>query len=88
MVKTPKDVTAAELAILEQLWEHKSAAVKDLSRWLYGASTASDIAKVRVPWNLDRNQNQPISNDQATCSQPLPVSCCPVVPQSRFVRRR
>lgn len=47
MVKPPKDVTAAELAILEQLWEHDSAAVKDLSQWLYGASTASDIATVQ-----------------------------------------
>jgi predicted transcriptional regulator len=46
-VKHPKNVTAAELAILEQLWEHDSAAVKDLSQWLYGASTASDIATVQ-----------------------------------------
>ena len=47
MVKPPKDVTAAELAILEQLWNHESAAVKDLSGWLYGASTPSDIATVQ-----------------------------------------
>ena len=47
MVKPPKDVTAAELAILEQLWEHESAAVKDLSQSLYGASTPSDIATVQ-----------------------------------------
>ena len=47
MVKPPKDVTAAELAILEQLWQHESASVKDLSQWLYGASTASDIATVQ-----------------------------------------
>ena len=47
MVKTPKDVTAAELAILEKLWEHESASVKDLSKWLYGAETASDIATVQ-----------------------------------------
>ena len=47
MVKPPKDVTAAELAILEQLWQHKSAPVKDLSQWLYGASTPSDIATVQ-----------------------------------------
>ncbi len=47
MVKPPKDVTAAELAILEQLWEHESAAVKELSQWLYGASTPSDIATVQ-----------------------------------------
>jgi len=47
MVKPPKDVTAAELAILEQLWQHEPAAVKDLSQWLYGASTPSDIATVQ-----------------------------------------
>lgn len=47
MVKPSKDVTAAELAILEQLWQHGSAAVKDLSQWLYGASTPSDIATVQ-----------------------------------------
>lgn len=47
MAKPPKDVTAAELAILEQLWEHESAAVKDLSQLLYGAATPSDIATVQ-----------------------------------------
>lgn len=47
MVKPSKDATAAELAILEQLWEHGSAAIKDLSQWLYGASTPSDIATVQ-----------------------------------------
>jgi predicted transcriptional regulator len=47
MVKPPKDVTAAELAILEQLWNCESAAVKELSQSLYGASTPSDIATVQ-----------------------------------------
>lgn len=47
MVKPSKDVTTAELAILEQLWEHGSLVVKDLSQSLYGASTASDIATVQ-----------------------------------------
>ena len=47
MVKPPKDVTAAELAILEQLWQRESAAVKELSQCLYGASTPSDIATVQ-----------------------------------------
>ncbi len=47
MVKTPQDVTAAELAILEKLWEHGTASVKDLSQWLYAASTPSDIATVQ-----------------------------------------
>jgi predicted transcriptional regulator len=47
MVNPARDVTAAELAILEKLWEHESAAVKELSQWLYGASTPSDIATVQ-----------------------------------------
>lgn len=47
MIKPPHDVTAAELAILEKLWEHGSASVKELSQWLYGAETPSDIATVQ-----------------------------------------
>lgn len=47
MVKPPKDVTAAELAILEQLWQQESASVKELSQCLYGAATPSDIATVQ-----------------------------------------
>ena len=47
MVKPSKDVTAAELAILEKLWEHNSASVKQLSQWLYGAATPSDVATVQ-----------------------------------------
>lgn len=47
MVKTSKDVTAAELAILEKLWEHEHATLKQLSKWLYGAETPSDIATVQ-----------------------------------------
>lgn len=47
MVKPSKDVTSAELAILEQLWKHGSATAKDLSLWLYGATTPSDIGTVQ-----------------------------------------
>lgn len=47
MLKPSKDVTAAELAILEQLWEHQSATLKELSGWLYGSTSASDIATVQ-----------------------------------------
>ena len=46
-MKPPKDVTAAELAILEQLWLSESSTVKSLSQALYGASTPSDIATVQ-----------------------------------------
>lgn len=47
MVEFLKDVTAAELSVLEQLWQHESASVKQLSQWLYGASTPSDVATVQ-----------------------------------------
>ena len=47
MTKPPRDVTAAELAILEQLWLSGQSTVKDLAQSLYGASTASDIATVQ-----------------------------------------
>jgi predicted transcriptional regulator len=47
MVKPPQDVTAAELAILEKLWEHDTASAKELARWLYGSTAASDVATVQ-----------------------------------------
>lgn len=47
MGNIPRDVTAAELAILEKLWEHELSTAKQLSQWLYGASTASDVATVQ-----------------------------------------
>lgn len=47
MVTPTKDVTVAELAILEKLWEYGSAPAKDLSLWLYGSAGASDIATVQ-----------------------------------------
>lgn len=43
----PRDVTAAELAIMEQLWERGTASAKDLSLALYGADSASEIATVQ-----------------------------------------
>lgn len=47
MVTPTKDVTVAELAILEKLWEHGSAPAKELSLWLYGSAGPSDIATVQ-----------------------------------------
>ncbi len=47
MVKSPRDVTAAELAILEKLWERGSATAKSLAQWLYGSTAPSDIATVQ-----------------------------------------
>lgn len=47
MAKPAKDVTAAELAILEKLWEHEFATASQLSGWLYGSTSASDLATVQ-----------------------------------------
>jgi predicted transcriptional regulator len=47
LTNPPRDVTAAELAIMEQLWERKTSSAKDLSLSLYGADSASDIATVQ-----------------------------------------
>ncbi len=47
MVKPTRDVTAAELAILEQLWQREQATLKQLSKSLYGSETPSDIATVQ-----------------------------------------
>ena len=47
MNRAARDVTAAELAILERLWEEGALTVKALAEHLYGASTASDIATVQ-----------------------------------------
>lgn len=47
MVNRSPDATAAELAILDQLWERGAATIKDLAQKLYGASTPSDIATVQ-----------------------------------------
>ena len=41
------DVTAAELAILEELWKVGKSSIKELAQTLYGASTPSDIATVQ-----------------------------------------
>lgn len=46
-MKMPKDVTPAELAILQQLWTNGRSTIKELAQSLYGATTASDIATVQ-----------------------------------------
>ncbi len=47
MAKPTRDVTAAELAILEHLWSSGSTTVKDLAESLYGASSPSEVATVQ-----------------------------------------
>lgn len=47
MPRKAKDITDAELAILERLWEGPQATVRELAESLYGSSAASDLATVQ-----------------------------------------
>lgn len=47
MPRKPQDVTDAELAILQTLWDRGSATVRDLTEKLYPAGTGSDLATVQ-----------------------------------------
>jgi len=47
MPRVPQDVTDAELAILELLWDHGPASVRQLAEQLYQKSSASQHATVQ-----------------------------------------
>lgn len=47
MPRKPQDVTDAELAILQVLWERGQATVRELTEVLYPAGTSSDFATVQ-----------------------------------------
>ncbi|MCG8652505.1 MAG: BlaI/MecI/CopY family transcriptional regulator [Pirellulales bacterium] len=47
MPRKPQDVTDAELAVLEHLWETGGTSVRRLAESLYGSSTASDLATIQ-----------------------------------------
>ncbi|MFV0443914.1 MAG: BlaI/MecI/CopY family transcriptional regulator [Planctomycetaceae bacterium] len=47
MARKPRDVTDAELAILQVLWERGEVTVRDLVEQLYPAGTPSDLATVQ-----------------------------------------
>lgn len=47
MARKPQDVTDAELAILQVLWDRGSASVRDLAEKLYPPGTGSDLATVQ-----------------------------------------
>ncbi len=47
MTAAKRDVTTAELAVLEKLWEHGVATLKQLSKWLYAGDTPSNVATVQ-----------------------------------------
>jgi len=47
MPRTPKDVTDAELAVLEVLWDRAPATIRQISDELYEGGGASDYATVQ-----------------------------------------
>ena len=47
MARKAQDVTEAELAILEQLWERGPSNVRDLAVVLYGSASTSNTATVQ-----------------------------------------
>ncbi len=47
MARKPQEVTDAELAILEVLWEKGRASVRDITERLYPRGTGSDLATVQ-----------------------------------------
>lgn len=47
MPRSPQDVTDAELAIMQSLWDRGSATVRELAEQLYGGSSASQHATVQ-----------------------------------------
>jgi predicted transcriptional regulator len=47
MARKPRDVTDAELAILQILWDRGEATVRDLVDQLYPSGTPSDLATVQ-----------------------------------------
>src|SRR5437588_6703335 len=47
MARTPQDVTDAELAVLEALWEHGPATIRQLTDRLYPQGTTSHYATVQ-----------------------------------------
>lgn len=47
MPRSPQDVTDAELAIMQVLWDRGSATVRELAEELYGGSSASQHATVQ-----------------------------------------
>jgi BlaI family penicillinase repressor len=47
MAAKPRHVTDAELSILQVLWEHSAATIRDITDRLYPGGTASDYATVK-----------------------------------------
>jgi predicted transcriptional regulator len=47
MARTPRDVTDAELAVLQLLWDHGPATIRELTEALYPDGTAAQYATVQ-----------------------------------------
>lgn len=47
MVRKPKDVTDAELSVMQILWEHEAATIREITDAIYPAGSPSDYATVK-----------------------------------------
>lgn len=83
MARTPQDVTGAELAILQQLWEKQSATVRNLVDVLYPTGTPSDLATVQKL--LKRLEDKGFVNRDRTVS---PQVVTPALNRDELIQRR
>ena len=83
MARTPQDVTGAELAILQQLWERETATVRNLVDVLYPAGTPSDLATVQKL--LKRLEDKGFVDRDRTVS---PQVVQPALDRNELIRRR
>ena len=47
MVRKPRDVTDAELAVMQVLWNHQSATIREITDVIYPAGSPSDYATAK-----------------------------------------
>lgn len=83
MARTPQDVTGAELAILQQLWERETATVRNLVDVLYPTGTPSDLATVQKL--LKRLEDKGFVNRDRSVS---PQVVEPALNRNELIRRR
>ena len=83
MARMPQDVTDAELAILQQLWDRGSASARDLAEALYGKCTPSQHATVQKL--LERLEGKGcVSRDRGT----WPHTFVPLVAREELIGRQ
>lgn len=83
MARKAQDVTEAELAILERLWEGGPASVRDLATVLYGSASTSNTATVQKL--LGRLESKAcVAKDQSV----WPRLFRPAIERSELISRR